>query len=70
MLFLRRGKKKTNRIVLEKLKVTGAGAKGKAIAKAPDGRVVFVKNAVPGDVVDVQTTKSANPILRRCDRHT
>jgi len=53
------GRKKTNRIVLEKLKVTGAGAKGKAIAKAPDGRVVFVKNAVPGDVVDVQTTKKS-----------
>ncbi|WP_031425330.1 23S rRNA (uracil(1939)-C(5))-methyltransferase RlmD [Flavimarina sp. Hel_I_48] len=51
------GRKKTNRIILEKLLVTGAGAKGKAIAKAPDGRVVFIKNAVPGDVVDVQTTK-------------
>lgn len=37
--------------------MTGAGAKGKAIGKAPDGRVVFIKNAVPGDIVDVQTTK-------------
>ena len=36
----------------------GAGAKGKSIAeKAPDGRVIFVKNAVPGDVVTIQTTK-------------
>ncbi|MGB3776028.1 MAG: 23S rRNA (uracil(1939)-C(5))-methyltransferase RlmD [Leeuwenhoekiella sp.] len=51
------GRKKTNRVILEHLQVTGAGAKGKAIAKAPDGRVVFIKNAVPGDVVDVQTTK-------------
>lgn len=49
--------RRKQRIVLEQLKVIDAGAKGKAIAKAPDGRVVFIKNAVPGDVVDVQTTK-------------
>lgn len=41
----------------EKLTIVDAGAKGKAVAKAPDGRVVFVTNAVPGDVVDVQTFK-------------
>lgn len=34
-----------------------AGAKGKSIAKAPDGKVIFLNNAVPGDVVDVQITK-------------
>lgn len=39
------------------LEVIDAGAKGKSIAKAPDGKVVFIGNAVPGDVVDVQTTK-------------
>ncbi len=39
------------------MQVTDAGAKGKAIAKAPDGRVIFINNAVPGDVVDVQTMK-------------
>ncbi len=41
----------------EHLEVIDAGAKGKAVAKAPDGRVVFLSNAVPGDVVDVQTFK-------------
>ena len=50
-------KKSQNRIVLEHLEVIDAGAKGKAIAKAADGRVVFINNAVPGDVVSVQTTK-------------
>jgi 23S rRNA (uracil1939-C5)-methyltransferase len=30
-------------------------AKGKAVAKSPDGRVVFLSNAVPGDVVDIRT---------------
>ncbi len=34
-----------------------AGAKGKTVGKAPDGRIVFLDNAVPGDVVDVQTHK-------------
>lgn len=51
------GRRKTNRIVLEDLEVIDAGAKGKAVAKAADGRVVFITNAVPGDVVTVQTTK-------------
>jgi len=41
----------------EQLSVTDAGAKGKSIAKAPDGRIIFLSNAVPGDVVDVQTTR-------------
>lgn len=50
-------RKKAKRIILKDLEVTGAGAKGKAIARAEDGRVVFINNAVPGDVVDVQTTK-------------
>ena len=50
-------KKSKNRIVLEHLQVIDAGAKGKAIAKAADGRVVFINNAVPGDIVSVQTTK-------------
>jgi len=39
------------------LEVIDAGAKGKTIAKAPDGKVVFISNAVPGDIVDVQTFK-------------
>ncbi len=39
------------------VEVTDAGAKGKAVAKSPDGRVIFIDNAVPGDIADVQTTK-------------
>ena len=48
---------KKKNIIIEKVSVIDAGAKGKSVAKAPDGRVIFVTNAVPGDVVDVQTTK-------------
>ena len=50
-------RKKTNRVILEDLLVIDAGAKGKSVAKAPDGRVVFINNAVPGDVATIQTTK-------------
>ncbi len=50
-------RKKTNKQVFEKVEVLDAAAKGKTIAKAPDGRVIFISNAVPGDVVDVQTFK-------------
>lgn len=50
-------RKKKKRVVFENIKVLDAGAKGKTIGKAPDGRVIFMTNTVPGDVVDVQTTK-------------
>ena len=39
------------------IEVVDAGAKGKSVAKSPDGRIVFISNAIPGDVVDVQTFK-------------
>ncbi len=50
-------RKKNNKQVFENVEVIDAGAKGKTIGKAPDGRVIFMTNTVPGDVVDIQTTK-------------
>ncbi len=50
-------RKKKIRPVFENVEVIDAGAKGKTVGKAPDGRVIFMTNTVPGDVVDVQTTK-------------
>ncbi len=52
-----RMRRKNRRQVFENIEVVDAGAKGKTIGKAPDGRVIFLTNTVPGDVVDVQTTK-------------
>ncbi|MEW7292770.1 23S rRNA (uracil(1939)-C(5))-methyltransferase RlmD [Aquimarina sp. 2304DJ70-9] len=49
--------RKNRRQIFEHIEVIDAGAKGKSIAKAPDGKVIFINNAVPGDVVDIQTTK-------------
>ncbi len=50
-------RKNTDKIVFHQIKVLDAGAKGVSVAKAPDGKVVFIPNVVPGDVVDVQTFK-------------
>ncbi|MFD2099272.1 23S rRNA (uracil(1939)-C(5))-methyltransferase RlmD [Flagellimonas iocasae] len=50
-------RKKNRRQTFEHVQVIDAGAKGKSVGKAPDGRVIFLSNAIPGDVVDVMTTK-------------
>jgi len=44
-------------ITLESIELLRAGSKGKSIGQAPDGKVVMVSGAVPGDVVDVLVTK-------------
>ena len=50
--------KRTKKQAFTHIEVLDAGAKGKTIAKAPDGKVIFLSNTVPGDVVDVQTFKA------------
>lgn len=55
--FCAMGRKKTDKIIFEDIRITDAGAKGVSVAKAPDGKVIFVPNVVPGDVADIQTFK-------------
>lgn len=50
-------RKNTDKIIFNHVKVLDAGAKGVSVAKAPDGKVIFIPNVVPGDIVDVQTLK-------------
>lgn len=50
-----RSKKKN--ILLEKLLVADYAAEGKSLARI-DGKVIFMENAIPGDIVDVQLTKN------------
>lgn len=57
LYFCTMARKKTDKIVFEHVEVLDAGAKGVCVAKAPDGKVIFIPNVVPGDVVDVQTVK-------------
>jgi 23S rRNA (uracil1939-C5)-methyltransferase len=49
------GKKKN--IVIDNLLVTGYAAEGKCLAKH-EGKVIFMENAVPGDIVSVRITKN------------
>ncbi|GIZ14071.1 23S rRNA (uracil(1939)-C(5))-methyltransferase RlmD [Capnocytophaga catalasegens] len=49
--------KKDKKQIFENILVIDAGAKGKSVAKAPDGRVIFLEGVVPDDVVDVQVFK-------------
>ena len=51
------GRKRSEKIIFENVKVLDAGAKGVSVAKAPDGKVIFIPNVVPGDVADIQTFK-------------
>ncbi|MBI9041465.1 23S rRNA (uracil(1939)-C(5))-methyltransferase RlmD [Lutibacter sp.] len=49
--------RKKTQTIFENIEVVDAGARGKTVAKAPDGRVIFLTNTVPGDIVDVKTGK-------------
>ena len=48
---------KKKNIVLEKILVEDYAAEGKSLARS-DGKVIFIENAVPGDVVDVRLNKN------------
>lgn len=50
-------KKTKEKLIFENVDVLDAGAKGVCVAKAPDGKVIFIPNVVPGDNVNVQTFK-------------
>jgi 23S rRNA (uracil1939-C5)-methyltransferase len=49
--------RKKKSIILEKIRVEDYAAEGKSLAKV-DGKVIFIENVVPGDVVDVQLGKN------------
>ncbi len=49
--------RKKNNIVLEKVLVEDYAAEGKSLARQ-NGKVIFIENVVPGDVVDVRLGKS------------
>jgi 23S rRNA (uracil1939-C5)-methyltransferase len=49
--------RKKKNIVLEKILVEDYAAEGKSLSKV-DGKVIFIENVVPGDVVDVRLGKN------------
>jgi 23S rRNA (uracil1939-C5)-methyltransferase len=50
-------RKKNKNIVLENIRVEDYAAEGRSLARV-DGKVIFIENAVPGDVVDILLLKS------------
>lgn len=50
-------RRKRPSLIIENIKLTTAGAKGAAIGKTVEGKTVFVRNAVPGDTVNIRVTK-------------
>lgn len=50
-------RKKRLKIIVEDLLVEDYAAEGKSIGKR-DGKVIFIENCIPGDVLDVQLTKN------------
>ncbi len=62
-------RRKKKNIVLEKLLVEDYAAGGKSLAKL-DGKVIFIENAVPGDVVDVRLLKNKKDWAEGVPIHT
>ena len=50
-------------LLLENITIEAVAAEGKAIAHSPDGQVVFVPFAVPGDIVDIRIIKKKKNYL-------
>ncbi len=48
-------RKKKKNYFFENIKVIDAGARGKSVAKTDEGQVIFLTNAIPGDIVDIET---------------
>lgn len=51
-------RKKKEKNLVENIAITGYAAEGKSIGHLEDGRVVFVTGVVPGDVANIQLSKS------------
>ncbi len=49
--------KKNKQVLLQDIAITDYAAEGKALARH-EGKVIFIAGAVPGDVADIQLTKS------------
>jgi len=56
------GRNKRN-IVLENIELTDAGSLGKSISKKEGEKIIFTKNGVPGDIVDIKVRKKRKSYL-------
>lgn len=57
-----RNKHRTEQVIIEHVEIIDAGAEGKAIGRK-DNMVIFISNAVPGDVADILITRKKKTFL-------
>ncbi len=57
-----KNRKEKERITLQKIRIESAGTQGRGLARM-DGMVVFVEDAVPGDLVDVEVFKKKKSFM-------
>lgn len=50
--------RRRKKIELQAIEVEAYAAEGKSIARLEDGKVLFIPNAIPGDIVDVRVLKN------------
>ncbi len=62
-------RKKKKRIVVPAVTVTGVADKGRGVGRDAEGQVIFIENAVPGDVVDVMITKNKSGFIEGYPKH-
>ncbi len=43
--------------VVHKLEIRDINTKGMGVAKSDEGQIYFIKNSIPGDIVDVRVFK-------------
>ena len=48
---------KSDKLTFKKIEIIDVGSKGNSICKNSEGKVIIVKNGVPGDIIDVKTYK-------------
>ena len=50
-------------VIFENIKIIDTSSKGKSVGKLNDGRIVFIENGVPGDIVNVKLLKKRKGVL-------
>ncbi|NJL76844.1 MAG: TRAM domain-containing protein [Saprospiraceae bacterium] len=55
--------RKQKNVWLPSIRITGIAEKGRGVGRTEEGRVVFIEDVVPGDVVEVSAQKKKRDYL-------